>query len=254
MTDDERRQAALALLTDRAYLACIEAQIAALDGDPAPCLAFIAGAERARSARRVGVLAGSFNPPTVAHVALAESARAFVALECVIWVISRVTVDKESVRRAPLASRLAVLAALARTTPHMAVALVNRGLYADQAAAARSALPQLTDLTFILGFDKIVQILDPHYYRDRDAALDALFALTDLLVAPRGAATSADLAALFAHPENLRWAGHARALPFDAALRDVASSVLRARIARGEPIAADVPPEALALVDAGAFQ
>ena len=37
----------------------------------------------------------------------------------------------------------------------------------------------------IYGYDKVVQIFDPRYYDDRDAALDRLFALSSLLVAPR---------------------------------------------------------------------
>ena len=38
------------------------------------------------------------------------------------------------------------------------------------------------ELTLLVGYDKVVQILDPKYYDDRDAALHELFALARLLV------------------------------------------------------------------------
>jgi nicotinic acid mononucleotide adenylyltransferase len=250
MTPPERRAAALARLRDPAAQAQIRQRIAWLDAQAAPAITWIAGEERAVNARRVGVLAGSFNPPTIAHVDLAERARAADRLDVVIWSISRVTVDKETVTRAPLEDRLIVLSALCDQTPAMAVAVVNRGLYADQAEALRAALPQASELAFILGFDKIVQVVDPHYYADRDAALDRLFSLTDVLVAPRGTATERDLADLFARPDLQRWAAHVRALPFDPALRAISSTGVRERLARDEPVDDEVPPEALALADA----
>jgi len=180
-----RRAYALAVLRDDTMRAHLDEMIATLDATTTPTLIVLAGAERLRAARRVGVLAGSFNPPTLAHVQLAANACALAHLDVVLWSISRVTVDKEAVTHASLPQRLALLTALSESLPQMAVGFVNRGLYAEQAAALRLALPATDTISFIVGFDKIVQIVDRRYYADRDAALHDLFAAADLLVAPR---------------------------------------------------------------------
>ena len=249
-----RRAYALAVLRDDTMRAHLDEMIATLDATTTPTLIVLAGAERLRAARRVGVLAGSFNPPTLAHVQLAANACALAHLDVVLWSISRVTVDKEAVTHASLPQRLALLTALSESLPQMAVGFVNRGLYAEQAAALRLALPATDTISFIVGFDKIVQIVDRRYYADRDAALHDLFSAADLLVAPRDDATEADLTTLFARDENMPYASHIRYLPLAPALRDLASSDLRARIAAGQPIDDAVPPEALALIDVGAYQ
>lgn len=251
--DAERRARALNYLHDAARMVDITAAIIALDVQTVPALAVIAGAERLAKAERVGVLAGSFNPPTLAHLALAESARAIAHLDVVLWVISRVTVDKEQVTRAPLPARLAALSALVAPRAHEAVASINRGLYAEQAVALHAALPQLRELCFIVGFDKIVQIVDPRYYPDRTAALDLLFAQAELLVAPRDDEGAADLAMLFARPENQPWAACVQFVPLAPHWRTLSSSAVRQDIEAGRPITDLVPPETLALVDVGAY-
>jgi nicotinic acid mononucleotide adenylyltransferase len=251
--DDERRAVALARLRDADEVAAMTDVIRTHATAAAP-LAVVAGEARLRAARRVGVLAGSFNPPTWAHVALADSARTHGGLDAVLWVISRVTVDKEAVARAPLAARLVALAALTDAGPHDAAGLIAGGLYADQARMLRAALPALADLAFIVGYDKIVQIFDPHYYADRDAALHLLFTNARILVAPRGAGDAAALGALLAAPENRPWADRVRGIPLDVRWRGMASSAVRGRIDAGLAIADLVPPEGEALVAAGAYR
>lgn len=248
-----RRAYAAALLGDPTRRAQVTADIAALDQTTPPKLTVITGNERLTNARHVGILAGSFNPPTLAHTQLAAQARASAQLDALIWTISSITVDKESVTRAPLVDRLLTLQALITPRLHEAVGVINRGLYGDQIAAICATLPLVQQLTFVIGFDKIVQIVDPRYYADRDAALDTLFSQAQLLVAPRNDDTATDLATLFARPENHRWADRVRFLPLDPALRDIASSQIRTRIQAGQASADIVPPESLALIDSGAY-
>jgi nicotinic acid mononucleotide adenylyltransferase len=252
---DEAARYALTLrnLRDPERMRQIQATIANLDATAAPQVALIAGGERLANARHIGVLAGSFNPPTLAHLALAASATQTARLDALLWTISQVTVDKEQVTRAPLAERLAVLAALVASRPHDAVAVLNRGLYAAQAEALHATFPTLQRLSFIIGYDKIVQIVDPRYYPNPIAALDELFALAEVWVAPRAGEGEADLTALFAQPENQRWAGRVHFLPLDPQYQTLSSTTLRARIDRQLPIADLTPPEAQALVDAGAY-
>jgi nicotinamide-nucleotide adenylyltransferase len=178
---------------------------------------------------RVGLLPGSFNPPTNAHVALAAAGRA-AGLACVYFVLAQRTVDKEQVTGIPLADRLALLSRLGE-----GVATVERGLYVDIATEMRGVLPG-AELVFLVGHDKIVQVFDPKYYQDRDAALDELFGLASFLVAPRGDADEDELGELLARPENRQWAERVAPLPFDERHRDASST----RVRRGE--SRDVPP------------
>ncbi len=169
----------------------------------------LAGQRAILPAARVGVLAGSFNPLTRAHLALAEAARTAAGLDAIAWTCAAVSVDKERVARAALVDRLAQLVAYARQgqDTRAAVVLVNRGLYVDQATLLRRLVGPARDLAIVVGFDKVVQILDPRYYADRDAALSALFQAARLLVAPRGQDGAERLNALLALPENSAYAG-----------------------------------------------
>jgi nicotinic acid mononucleotide adenylyltransferase len=249
-----RRERALALLHSPIRQEQIKSSIATLDQESLPSLILIAGVEVANMAANVGVMSGSFNPPTLAHCALAESARTRSKLDAVVWTISRITIDKEHVTRASLESRLAILDTLVTNRPNEAVAVINRGLYVSQIEAFRRALPQLRTITFIVGFDKIEQILDKRYYTNRTESLNTLFSQARILVAPRESAEEEMLAELFASPENRQWADHVSFLPLDVTLRHISSSHVRERILRDEPIGDIVPPEALALVDAGSFR
>lgn len=180
----------------------------------------------------LAALPGSFNPPTVAHLALVRAARRAGA-DAVALVLSTRTVDKEQPAGLLLEDRLLLLNELAARQPGLAVVAVNRGLYVDQANLLRTLLPAAAALTFVVGFDKIVQILDPRYYADRDAALDDLFARARFFVAPRGEHGAAALAALMSQPENRRFAPAVRVLPLPRRLRDVSATQARAELPAG---------------------
>src|SRR6185312_8255668 len=151
------------------------------------------------------VCPGSFNPPTYAHLALMSQARQYVRSHLLsadeqkqivrlYTAISRHIVDKEAVQRPTLLDRIMLLDTILRHhLRHTGIMLLNRGLYVEQAQGMRTCFPGVTRLYFLIGFDKIVQILDPRYYKDRDAALRELFALAELLVAPRGNVSQEDL-------------------------------------------------------------
>ncbi|MGH8007993.1 MAG: hypothetical protein ACREQ3_13415, partial [Candidatus Binatia bacterium] len=125
---------------------------------------------------RVGIFPGSFNPLTVAHTELARQARKTLQLDRVFFTLAKVTVDKEQVTGLSLADRLLLLTLYAQRHDGIGVALVNRGLYVEQAQAFRSLLGVQTELHFVVGMDKLQQIFDPRYYQDRDAVLRQLFA------------------------------------------------------------------------------
>lgn len=191
---------------------------------------------------RLGLLAGSFNPPTVAHQTLALAGLTVGGIDRVWNALSTRTVDKEIVSGAALEDRLLLLDLLVEPDRRLGTAIMNRGLYVDQAQIVAEAFPTLGEIVFLVGHDKIVQIFDPRYYDDRDAALEALFARAGFLVAPRGDDGPEALAALLNRPENRRFAGAVRPLDLASDLRDVASSTIRQHLESGGDLDLAVPP------------
>jgi len=179
------------------------------------------------------VFPGSFNPPTNAHLALLEQAQLYAhthlsAPTHLYAAISKHIVDKEHVERPLLLDRILLLqTVLQHHLPDTGILLFNRGLYVEQAEAVYASFPTVKKLFFLMGFDKIVQILDPHYYDDRDVALRELFKLAKLLVAPRGEAHANTLAELLNQPQNQPFASYIHTLPFDPAYRDISSTNIR---------------------------
>jgi hypothetical protein len=139
---------------------------------------------------------GSFNPLTVAHLAIAEATVTACSVERVDLVVSRVALGKEAVSRPRLEERVAVLAAAASSRPWLGVVVTDAQLLAD-IARGYDAL--------VVGADKWDQVLDPAFYGGSAAARDeAVAALPPTLaVAPRGSApVPAGAVALVIGPEH----------------------------------------------------
>jgi len=207
----------------------IQCQLNQLEPEVSPKALVVAGSPQPRE--NILVFSGSFNPPTTAHLALLKQAQRFARQHEPMFVyaaFSTHTTDKEAVERPLLLDRILLLKRLLHTRlPHAGIMLFNRGLYIEQAMAIRASFPRVERIFFLVGFDKIVQILDPRYYDDRDRVLSALFKLAVLLVAPRGNAGEQELADLLRQPENQRFARFIHALPFDPAYRLVSSTHVR---------------------------
>jgi hypothetical protein len=125
---------------------------------------------------RIGVYPGSFNPPTVAHLAIADAARRQRRLERVELVVSTVALAKEHVDLPRLEHRIAVLEEVADRVSWLSVRITEARLLVD-IAEGYSVL--------IMGADKWTQVNDPRWYgdeRERDRALERL---PELAVAPR---------------------------------------------------------------------
>jgi nicotinic acid mononucleotide adenylyltransferase len=192
-------------------------------------------------------VAGSFDPMTVAHAAMAETLDAAVVL--LVW--SPATLPKEAgpggAPAAPLfepEERIASLLAYGAARPNVAVALCSHGLYADQAEAAAAAFPDAR-LVFGLGSDKLRQLFDPRWYRDRDAALARLFAVADVAYAVR-AGDEAVVGELLARED--RWRPRLRRLDLDPVVAEVSSRSVRRDLRRGADVTALVPDQVLPFV------
>lgn len=260
-TWQKRYDVALGILEDVKTLALYQQLVDRCDPTAPPTAHLFAQFEIAHRVRRVCLLAGSFNPLTQAHVAVAEAARKAAHLDVIIWVLTAVTIDKERVARASHPDRLGQLSAYTESAPPAGgnlLALLNRGLYVDQAIAVHQLLGSSAQLFILVGFDKIVQIFDPRYYSDREAALHALFAQATLLVAPRAGAGEAELETLLAKPENALYHHRVRFIPMPPEYSDESSTEIRALAARhdsasGEILSRLVTPEGKALTETGAY-
>ncbi len=222
------------------------------DGPPAAVVVRPAGDGR------VGVLPGSFNPLTSAHALLAQAPLERGLVDGVYFLLAVRTVDKAAAEGLALPDRVWVLDEYCRARPGLGVVLTNRGLYVEEAEALRAGpVPPEKELWFLVGFDKIVQIFDPRYYADRDAALRRLFSLSRFYVAPRSGLTGADLAEFLARPENRPFAAHVRFLPLPPEYHDpyLSATAVRAACAAGSVPAGAVPAEAGRFIAAtGAFR
>ncbi len=125
---------------------------------------------------RVGAYPGSFDPPTVAHLAVAEAAWRQAGLARVDLVVSRRPLGKAPAVPS-LADRLAVLSEVAAARPWLGVEVTDRRLIAEVAAGYDAV---------IIGLDKWHQIIDPAWYGGSEQARDdAVASLPPVLLALR---------------------------------------------------------------------
>ena len=125
----------------------------------------------------VGVYPGTFDPPTVAHVAIAEAALQQGDLDRVVIVVSESPLGKKDAGVAPLDARVRLLDAVAKTRPWLTVMVNDGGLISDVAAGYDAV---------ILGADKWQQVDDPAWYGGSVTARDdAVARLPRVLLAPR---------------------------------------------------------------------
>ncbi len=125
----------------------------------------------------VGVLPGTFNPPTIAHLEMARVAVTHCGLSRVELVLSRVSLGKEALARPTVDDRERVLLTVASTRPWLSVRVTDARLIADLALGYDA---------LVLGADKWRQVLDASWYDSPAARDDALARLPPrVLVAPR---------------------------------------------------------------------
>ena len=212
-----------------------------------PRLEALASVER--RPRVLGVVPGSFDPPTSAHLALAEGLRRAGAHRVLLVYAAR-TLPKERAAPPPLLPperRVQALVACCASRPHLTPAVCSHGLYADQAEAAAAAFPGAR-IILGMGSEKLRQLLDPRWYDDREAALDRLFRAAEVAYAPRHGGESPLPEAPGQHPW---WRSRIRRLDLPPAVAAVSSGEVRERLRRGEPPGPEVPPEVHPFLHAG---
>jgi nicotinate (nicotinamide) nucleotide adenylyltransferase len=197
---------------------------------------------RTEPSEQLGVLAASFNPPTIAHLRMAELAVECFGLDEVVFELAKANVDKR-VTGAPLHERLMMLRCLVAGREGFSVAASSHGRFLDKVRAFRRLFPAVS-LHFIVGFDTLVRVFDAKYYANRDAELSELFAESRFICANRGNMSVGEMSAWLARSENRAYADSVLPMALDAVSASVSSTAARERLLRGE-IPSEVPPSVL---------
>jgi nicotinate-nucleotide adenylyltransferase len=177
--------------------------------------------------KRVGVLAGAFNPVTRAHAELARAARAHV--DEIVAVVPREFPHKE-LHGATVEQRVEMirLAGIADR-----IELVRGGLFID---IAREIRRDDEHLAFICGADAAERVIGWDY--GEPGAIEKILEEISLLVAPRAVA--------FHPPDSLRY--RIQSLEVAAGFEEISSTEVRRRIAAREDWEDLVPVPILELV------
>jgi Competence-damaged protein/Cytidylyltransferase-like len=111
------------------------------------------------------VFPGSFNPPHRGHVALARaSAEAMDRCDMVYFEISITNPDKPSIPAAEVATRVLQFLELDNSTNgNWGILLTDAPLFVQKATILA---PRYGHLTFAIGSDTLVRLIDPKYYND----------------------------------------------------------------------------------------
>jgi nicotinate-nucleotide adenylyltransferase len=176
--------------------------------------------------KRLAVFPGTFNPVTVAHLALAEAALT-VAGE-VVFVLPRIFPHKEY-SGASFSQRVELLCLALDTRAGISIAASEGGLFVEIAEECRREYGDI-QLSFLCGRDAAERIATWDY-GDPDA-FEGMLRQFDFLVAARSGE--------FLPPERQRASFTAVAL--ESSLDHVSASEIRARIARGDAWEHLVPP------------
>lgn len=178
-------------------------------------------------ARRFGILPGAFNPPTVAHLALADSA--LNTVDRVIFVLPE-TLPHKDYSGVPFATRLKLVQLATDHNPSFDVASTQGGLLIEIARELRARLPSGAQIDFLCGRDAAERIVNWDY--GTPDALSGMLKEFGLLVAPR------DGDYLIPEPYRTRIAS----VPLAAEFQAMSATDVRDRIHHGTDWHHLVPP------------
>ena len=125
---------------------------------------------------KIGVYPGSFNPPTVGHVAIVKAAIRHHELDRIDLVVSEVALAKPLIEKPSLDERMQVIADSFAEVPEVNVIRTSLQLIAD--------IAQGYDVV-VMGADKWAQVNDVKFYASEAHMQECLSSLPTLAVAPR---------------------------------------------------------------------
>lgn len=192
---------------------------------------------------RVGIFGGTFDPPHIGHLILAEEAWFQLKLDAVIIVPAGDPPHKRNRRLSAAASRVRMVTAAIVGNDHFVLSRVDVDrpgphYTIDMVRLLRDSLPAGSELFFLMGSDSLRDLPNWH--------------LADRLVA------NCRLVALARHDVTLDWEYlegalpglHARVIQLDMPELEIASHILQERIRTGQPIRYQVPEAVEAIIAA----
>ncbi len=187
--------------------------------------------------RRIGILGGTFDPPHLGHLLIAETARVALDLESVMFLPAGEPWLKSGQRITPASHRLKMVQLAVADNPDFCVSnceIRRRGATytVDTLRELRCGFPPDTDLYFIVGSDVLEQF---HRWKEPDAILE----LCRLAVIERPGGPEGGIAAL---RENFSEGLDAGAVVSVAGPRvDFSASELRRVLAAGQSTRYQIP-------------
>jgi nicotinate-nucleotide adenylyltransferase len=183
----------------------------------------------------LGVLGGTFDPPHIGHLILAEEARLALALGQVLFVPAGEPWRKAGRKLSPRQDRLAMVRLAVGDDPHFAVSTVETdkegpSYTAETLAALREQVGADSELFFIVGQDSLADL--PNWRQPQ-----RIISLARLAVATRTAWESAQADALEKEVPGISQ----RLVWLDMPRIDISSTAVRQRVRQGLSIRYWVP-------------
>ena len=182
--------------------------------------------------KRLGILSGSFNPPTVAHIELLRAARPCV--DALLCVVPRIFPHKDFFG-ATLEERLEMVTSATEDLDCRVEPTIH-GLFIDIARDLRARHGDGLNLFFLCGADAAERVIGWDY--GEAGFTERMLREFQLLVAPRKIE--------YRPPPHLRDRVHP--LSLQAVHQTISSTEVRERIAQGRPWEHFVPPQILEIV------
>jgi len=187
---------------------------------------------------RLGILGGTFDPPHIGHLILADEARLALALEQVLFVPAGAPWRKAGQELSPREHRLAMVRLAVDDNPHFAVSTLEidcqgPSYTADTMTELREQFGRETEFFFIMGADSLADF--PHWHEPQ-----RILELARLAVAERPEPEDVGLEGGLA--EDLARAMRERVVWLRMPLIAISASAVRERVRQGQPIRYWVPP------------
>lgn len=122
--------------------------------------------ERVKS-RRIGVLGGSFDPPHIGHLKIAERAQEYLALDKILFAPTRQPPHKPYRELTPIEDRLEMVRLAIAPFPQFAISRIDVDregptYTSDTMRLLREQLGTASEIYFIMGMDSLANILTWH--------------------------------------------------------------------------------------------
>lgn len=187
---------------------------------------------------RLGVLGGTFDPPHIGHLILADEARLTLGLQQVLFVPAGAPWRKAGQELSPREHRLVMVRLAVDDNPHFAVSTLEieregPSYTADTLAALRDQFGPETELFFIMGADSLADF--PHWHEPQ-----RILELAPLAVAERP--EPEDVRVEEGLAEDLARAMRERVVWLRMPLIAISASAVRERVQKGLSVRYWLPP------------